>query len=117
MKPAVKLSFFYSLLSIFIGPAIVFLAPRHPSGLDCSDPVWDPAIPIAAREAIYANQAQFMIIPANIMIVIGISILLYLIYSGSKNNQFKIALFWAGPIVFMLAGYELIVQVMSSPFC
>jgi hypothetical protein len=119
MRRIVKIAYIYSAASVVIGPAaVMFSSSRHPSGFDCSDPTWDGThTSIADREAIYDHAARFMVSTAHIMLVLGASILAYLLYSSIKSNHVKEAVIPALWIFFMLFGYWLIIDVASSGWC
>jgi hypothetical protein len=119
MKRAVKLAYIYSAASVIIGPALViFSGSRHPSGWDCSDSSWDGTnTPIAVREAIYEHNAQFMVIGAYIMIALGLFLLAYLLYGTARDKKLGKVISPAFWILFMLAGYGMIVLVASSSWC
>jgi hypothetical protein len=117
MKRIIRLSYIYSVLSVFIGPLAVGLAlGRNPSGGDCSDPSWG-STPISQRIAIYHSDAVLMNVVAIVMAILGIALLIALLYITDRNKALKRSIIPALFVLLMLAGYGLIIYVASTPWC
>lgn len=115
-------SYLYSAASVFIGPALGILGSRHPSGWDCDDGYWYTEgmvqfVPMKDREAVYDHYALPMAIGAWLMLVLGVTILGWMLYHSAKNKKLLASILPAFLMIFMLLGYATILALAASPWC
>lgn len=120
MKRIVKLSYLYSLASVFIGPAIVFLLPWPKNG-GCYDYSWGVGdvhrTPLPLIEALYGHGAGQEAWLATILALLGICLFGCMLYAGYKTGRLYSAVAPAMIIVAMIYGYSVILSIAASRWC
>lgn len=115
-KNPYKLSIIYSVSSVFLGPLIFLLGlGLTRGGGDYCDSVyrlpngdWDPG-----RTTEFQNAQLFQVIGAGILLLIGASLLFYLIMDIRKNKTN--ANYWVVlSTLFMMAGYVVVIMMSGK---
>lgn len=104
----------YSILSVGIGPGLIFYALGRDGriGMDCSDSTWH-SVSQAVKDTYYADAAAIMTIGSVVMLAVGL-LLLFLLLQYHRGTS-KVLLAWS--TAFIMIGYALVLTSANTWNC